>query len=48
MPDRNYKRRMDYLFYVPDPDKIPEKEDILRTLENGFKAAEQFKVCNVR
>ncbi|KAK7904383.1 hypothetical protein WMY93_016990 [Mugilogobius chulae] len=40
---QNYRRRLEHLFYVPNPEKVSEKEDILHILENGFKTAEQFK-----
>ncbi|XP_055009676.1 leucine-rich repeat-containing protein 9-like [Boleophthalmus pectinirostris] len=40
---QNYRQRLEYLFYVPNPAKVPEKEDLLHILENGFKTAEQFK-----
>uniref|UniRef100_A0A3B3ZSQ7 Uncharacterized protein n=1 Tax=Periophthalmus magnuspinnatus TaxID=409849 RepID=A0A3B3ZSQ7_9GOBI len=39
----NYRRRLEHLFYVPNPGIVPEKEDLLHILENGFKTAEQFK-----
>lgn len=42
---RNYRRWLEYLFYTTDPEKNNEKEDILRIVEEGFKAAEQYKVC---
>lgn len=42
---RNYRRWLEYLFYTADPEKNNEKEDILRIVEEGFKAAEQYKVC---
>lgn len=41
---RNYRRRLEYLFYVADPEKNCEKEDILYIVENGFKTAQQYKV----
>uniref|UniRef100_A0A7N8YKB7 Leucine rich repeat containing 9 n=1 Tax=Mastacembelus armatus TaxID=205130 RepID=A0A7N8YKB7_9TELE len=42
--NRNYRRRLEYLFYVDDPDKNTENEDILSIVEDGFKTAEQYKV----
>ncbi|XP_026155221.1 leucine-rich repeat-containing protein 9 isoform X2 [Mastacembelus armatus] len=41
---KNYRRRLEYLFYVDDPDKNTENEDILSIVEDGFKTAEQYKV----
>ncbi|XP_070836208.1 leucine-rich repeat-containing protein 9 isoform X2 [Chaetodon trifascialis] len=40
---QNYRRRLEHLFYIADPEKSIEKEDILRVLEEGFKTAEQYK-----
>lgn len=42
---RNYRRRLEYLFYVADPEKNNRKEEILCIIEEGFKTAEQYKVC---
>uniref|UniRef100_A0A8C1SLJ3 Leucine rich repeat containing 9 n=1 Tax=Cyprinus carpio TaxID=7962 RepID=A0A8C1SLJ3_CYPCA len=44
--DRNYKRCMEYLFYVPDPEHSCESDEILPILENGFKTADAYKVQN--
>ncbi|KAI3367720.1 hypothetical protein L3Q82_026558, partial [Scortum barcoo] len=40
---QNYRRRLEHLFYIPDPDKGSEKEEILSILEEGFKTAKQYK-----
>ncbi|XP_041928695.1 leucine-rich repeat-containing protein 9 [Alosa sapidissima] len=40
---QNYKRGLDYLFYVPDPEHAPEENEILHILENGFKTADHYK-----
>ncbi len=44
--DRNYKRCMEYLFYVPDPEHSCESDEIIPILENGFKTADAYKVQN--
>ncbi|KAM9341102.1 leucine-rich repeat-containing protein 9 [Symphorus nematophorus] len=44
---RNYRRRLEHLFYIADPEKKDEKEDILRILEEGFKTAEQSKALGI-
>ncbi|XP_039994007.1 leucine-rich repeat-containing protein 9 isoform X3 [Xiphias gladius] len=41
--NRNYRRRLDHLFYGADPENKSEKEEILCILEEGFKTAEQYK-----
>ncbi|XP_077946052.1 leucine-rich repeat-containing protein 9 isoform X1 [Gasterosteus aculeatus] len=38
---RNYRRRLEHLFYVADPEKGNEREDILSILAEGFKTTEQ-------
>ncbi|XP_070698683.1 leucine-rich repeat-containing protein 9 [Pempheris klunzingeri] len=40
---QNYKRRLEHLFYVTDPEINCEKEETLSILEEGFKTAEQYK-----
>ncbi|XP_051237082.1 leucine-rich repeat-containing protein 9 isoform X1 [Dicentrarchus labrax] len=40
---RNYRRRLEHLFYTADPEKGSEKEEILCIVEEGFKTAEQYK-----
>uniref|UniRef100_A0A673J9S6 Leucine rich repeat containing 9 n=1 Tax=Sinocyclocheilus rhinocerous TaxID=307959 RepID=A0A673J9S6_9TELE len=40
---QNYKRCMEYLFYVPDPEHSCERDEILQILENGFKTANAYK-----
>ncbi|XP_026195346.1 leucine-rich repeat-containing protein 9 isoform X2 [Anabas testudineus] len=40
---QNYRRRLEHLFYVADPEKTNEKEDILCILEDGFKTAQNYK-----
>jgi len=44
--DRNYKRSMEYLFYVPDPEHSCESDEILQIPEKGFKTADAYKVQN--
>ncbi|XP_037394804.1 leucine-rich repeat-containing protein 9 [Pygocentrus nattereri] len=41
---QNYKRCMEYLFYVPDPGRSTEANEALHILENGFKSADSYKV----
>ncbi|XP_030299252.1 leucine-rich repeat-containing protein 9 isoform X2 [Sparus aurata] len=41
------RRWLEYLFYTADPEKNNEKEDILRIVEEGFKAAEQYKALEI-
>ncbi len=43
---RHYKRCMEYLFYVPDPEHTCESDETLPILENGFKTADAYKVQN--
>ncbi|XP_054470363.1 leucine-rich repeat-containing protein 9 [Anoplopoma fimbria] len=40
---RNYRRRLEHLFYIADPEKNCEREEILSILEEGFKTTEQYK-----
>ncbi|KAJ3612707.1 hypothetical protein NHX12_018965, partial [Muraenolepis orangiensis] len=40
---QNYKRLLEYLFYVPDPDASGEENEMFRILEQGFLTAEQYK-----
>uniref|UniRef100_A0A665WH06 Leucine rich repeat containing 9 n=1 Tax=Echeneis naucrates TaxID=173247 RepID=A0A665WH06_ECHNA len=40
---QNYRRRLDHLFYVADPEKTREKEELMCILEEGFKTAEHYK-----
>ncbi|XP_042565653.1 leucine-rich repeat-containing protein 9 [Clupea harengus] len=40
---QNYKRGLDYLFYVPDPEHAPEENEVLHILENGFESADHYK-----
>jgi len=44
LTSRNYKRWLEYLFYVPDPDRSSEENEMLHILEEGFLKAEQYKV----
>lgn len=44
LSSRSYKRHLEHLFYVSDPEKN-EKEDIMRIIEEGFKENEQHSVC---
>uniref|UniRef100_UPI00398E77B4 leucine-rich repeat-containing protein 9 isoform X3 n=1 Tax=Pristiophorus japonicus TaxID=55135 RepID=UPI00398E77B4 len=39
----NYKKMLEYLFYVFDPELSSGKNEILHILENGFKKAELYK-----
>ncbi|XP_044023700.1 leucine-rich repeat-containing protein 9 isoform X2 [Siniperca chuatsi] len=43
---QNYRRRLEHLFYIADPEKNSEKEDILSILEEGFKTAQQYQALN--
>ncbi|XP_074516923.1 leucine-rich repeat-containing protein 9 isoform X1 [Sebastes fasciatus] len=43
---RNYRRRLEHLFYVADPEKNSEKENILCILEEGFKTAKQYEASD--
>ncbi|XP_053088423.1 leucine-rich repeat-containing protein 9 isoform X1 [Pangasianodon hypophthalmus] len=40
---QNYKRRLEYLFYVFDPEEIQRTNEILNILEKGFKSADGYK-----
>ncbi|XP_019940178.2 leucine-rich repeat-containing protein 9 isoform X2 [Paralichthys olivaceus] len=40
---QNYRRRLEHLFYVVDPEENNAMEEILCILEEGFKSAEQYK-----
>ncbi|KAM6961269.1 leucine-rich repeat-containing protein 9 [Aplochiton taeniatus] len=40
---QNYKRWLEYLFYVADPEKSSEKNEVLNILEEGFKSPEMYK-----
>uniref|UniRef100_A0A3P8Y1B0 Leucine rich repeat containing 9 n=1 Tax=Esox lucius TaxID=8010 RepID=A0A3P8Y1B0_ESOLU len=40
---QNYKRWLEYLFYVSDPERTSETNEILRIPEDGFKTADMFK-----
>lgn len=40
---RSYKRHLEHLFYVSDPE-INEREEIMRIIEEGFKENEQHSV----
>lgn len=44
LSSRSYKRHLEHLFYVSDPEKN-EKEEITRIIEEGFKENEQHSVC---
>ncbi|XP_038584816.1 leucine-rich repeat-containing protein 9 isoform X3 [Micropterus salmoides] len=43
---RNYRRRLEHLFYIADSEKNSEKEDILCIVEEGFKTAQQYKALD--
>uniref|UniRef100_A0A3Q0TH52 Leucine rich repeat containing 9 n=1 Tax=Amphilophus citrinellus TaxID=61819 RepID=A0A3Q0TH52_AMPCI len=40
LSSQNYRRQLEYLFYVADPEKC-EKDETLHILEEGFKTAEE-------
>ncbi|MBN3307733.1 LRRC9 protein, partial [Amia calva] len=40
---QNYKRWLDYLFYVPDPECAGEEEELRRIPEHGFLATDSYK-----
>ncbi|MCJ8731078.1 hypothetical protein PDJAM_G00191760 [Pangasius djambal] len=40
---QNYKRRLEYLFYVFDPEEVQRTSAILNILENGFNSADGYK-----
>ncbi|TMS21605.1 Leucine-rich repeat-containing protein 9 [Larimichthys crocea] len=40
---QNYRRRLEHLFYIADPEINNEKEEILSILEEGFKTSEQYE-----
>ncbi|XP_030628203.1 leucine-rich repeat-containing protein 9 [Chanos chanos] len=40
---QNYKRFLEYLFYVSDPKHTTEKSEILHIPEEGFKSADEYK-----
>ncbi|XP_034051302.1 leucine-rich repeat-containing protein 9 isoform X2 [Thalassophryne amazonica] len=39
----NYRRRLEYLFYVTDPERSSERDDIVCIVQEGFQTAEQYK-----
>ncbi|XP_076841776.1 leucine-rich repeat-containing protein 9 isoform X2 [Brachyhypopomus gauderio] len=43
LPSQHYKRWMEYLFYVPDPERSTENREVLHILENGFRSADSYK-----
>ncbi|KTG43062.1 hypothetical protein cypCar_00015168 [Cyprinus carpio] len=40
---QKYKRCMEYLFYMPEPEHSYERDEILQILENGFKTGNAYK-----
>jgi hypothetical protein len=40
----NYKRWLEYLFYVSDPERTSKKKETLHIPEDGFKTADIYKV----
>ncbi|KAG7511180.1 leucine-rich repeat-containing 9 isoform X1 [Solea senegalensis] len=40
---QNYRRRLEHLFYIADPERNVEKEEMLAILEEGFKTAEHYE-----
>uniref|UniRef100_A0A669EAH4 Leucine rich repeat containing 9 n=1 Tax=Oreochromis niloticus TaxID=8128 RepID=A0A669EAH4_ORENI len=42
LSSQNYRRQLEYLFYVVDPEKC-EKDETLQILQEGFKTTEQQK-----
>uniref|UniRef100_A0A8C8CXF8 Leucine rich repeat containing 9 n=1 Tax=Oncorhynchus tshawytscha TaxID=74940 RepID=A0A8C8CXF8_ONCTS len=43
MFSQNYKRWLEYLFYVSDPERTSEKNEMLHIPEDGFKTADMYK-----
>uniref|UniRef100_A0A8C7RE95 Leucine rich repeat containing 9 n=1 Tax=Oncorhynchus mykiss TaxID=8022 RepID=A0A8C7RE95_ONCMY len=41
--EENYKRWLEYLFYVSDPERTSEKNEMLHIPEDGFKTADMYK-----
>ncbi|KAM8915276.1 leucine-rich repeat-containing protein 9 isoform 2-T2 [Spinachia spinachia] len=39
---QNFRRRLEHLFYVADPEKKDKMEDVLRILAEGFKTTEKY------
>uniref|UniRef100_A0A3Q3WLU9 Uncharacterized protein n=1 Tax=Mola mola TaxID=94237 RepID=A0A3Q3WLU9_MOLML len=42
--EENYRHQLEHLFYITDPKKHNEKEEILCIVVEGFKTVEQYKV----
>ncbi|KAL0969049.1 hypothetical protein UPYG_G00222010 [Umbra pygmaea] len=40
---QNYKRWLEFLFYVSDPERTSENNEMLHILEDGFRTADMFK-----
>uniref|UniRef100_A0A3Q3WLV3 Uncharacterized protein n=1 Tax=Mola mola TaxID=94237 RepID=A0A3Q3WLV3_MOLML len=45
---QNYRHQLEHLFYITDPKKHNEKEEILCIVVEGFKTVEQYKVSRHR
>ncbi|XP_068615227.1 leucine-rich repeat-containing protein 9-like [Brachionichthys hirsutus] len=43
---QDYKRHLEYLFHIPEPEKGHQKEELLCILEDGFKSAAQWKTLD--
>ncbi|XP_068582596.1 leucine-rich repeat-containing protein 9 isoform X2 [Cebidichthys violaceus] len=43
---QNYRRRLEYLFYIADPETNSEREEILRILEEGFRTTQRNKALD--
>ncbi|XP_041710981.1 leucine-rich repeat-containing protein 9 isoform X1 [Coregonus clupeaformis] len=43
MFSQNYKRWLEYLFYVSDPERTSDKNEMLHIPEDGFKTADMYK-----
>ncbi|KAI4885617.1 hypothetical protein NFI96_019058, partial [Prochilodus magdalenae] len=41
---QNYRRYMEYLFYVPGPERSTDTNEVLHILENGFISADSYEV----
>lgn len=44
LSSRSYKRHLEHLFYVSDPE-VNERKEIMRIIEGGFREDEQHSVC---
>ncbi|XP_074547471.1 leucine-rich repeat-containing protein 9 isoform X2 [Halichoeres trimaculatus] len=44
---RNYRRRLEHLFYAADPEENNEREEILSIIEEGFKTVQPNKTFEI-